>query len=29
VAVQRAEALRMRQFLNHSGTRVPPPLMAL
>ena len=29
VAVQRAEARRMRQFLESSGTRVPPPLMTL
>jgi hypothetical protein len=28
VAVQRAEALRMRGFLDRSGTRIPPPLMA-
>ena len=25
VAVQRAEAQRMRQFIDNSGTRVPPP----
>lgn len=29
VAAQRAEAQRMRQFLDHSGTRVPPPMIAL
>ena len=25
IAVQRAEAQRMRQFIENSGTRVPPP----
>jgi hypothetical protein len=25
VAAQRAEARRMRQFIDNSGTRVPPP----
>lgn len=29
VAVQRAEALRMRIFLDRSGTRLPRPLIAL
>ena len=29
VAVQRAEARRIRQFLDHSGTRVPPPMISL
>jgi hypothetical protein len=29
VAVQRAEARRMRQFLDNCGTRIPPPLMTL
>ena len=29
VAVQRAEALRMRLFLERSGTRVPRPIIAL
>jgi hypothetical protein len=29
VAIQRAEARRMRHFLDSSGTRIPPPLMTL
>jgi hypothetical protein len=29
VAMQRAEARRMRHFLDNSGTRIPPPLMTL
>lgn len=29
VAAQRAEALRMRQFLDRAGTRLPRPLIAL
>ena len=29
VAAQRAEALRMRIFLDRSGTRLPRPLIAL
>jgi hypothetical protein len=29
VAVQRAEAQRMRQFIDSSGTRVPPPRITL
>jgi hypothetical protein len=29
VAVQRDEARRMRQFIENSGTRVPPPGIAL
>lgn len=29
VAVERAEALRMRIFLDRAGTRVPRPLIAL
>ena len=29
IAVQRAEARRMRSFLDHSGTRVPPPMIPL
>jgi hypothetical protein len=29
IAVQRAEARRMRSFIDHSGTRVPPPAMTL
>jgi hypothetical protein len=29
VAVQRAEALRMRLFLDHAKTRLPRPLVAL
>jgi hypothetical protein len=29
VAVERAEALRMRIFLDHAGTRLPRPLIAL
>lgn len=29
IAVQRAEARRMRSFIDHSGTRVPPPSMTL
>ena len=29
VAVQRAEAQRMRHFLENSGTRIPPPVMTL
>ena len=29
VAVQRAEALRMRLFLDRAGTRLPRPLIAL
>lgn len=29
VAAQRAEALRMRLFLDRAGTRLPRPLMAL
>jgi hypothetical protein len=29
IAVQRAEARRMRGFLENSGTRIPPPLMTL
>lgn len=29
VAVQRAEARRMRQFIQSSGTRVPPPAITL
>jgi hypothetical protein len=29
VAVQRAEALRMRIFLDRAGTRLPRPLIAL
>lgn len=28
VAVERAEAQRMRRLLDNSGTRVPPPLSA-
>ena len=27
IAVQRAEAKRLRQFLDHSGTRIPPPMI--
>jgi hypothetical protein len=29
IAVQRAEALRMRLFLDRAGTRLPTPLIAL
>jgi hypothetical protein len=29
IAVQRAEARRMRSFLEDSGTRIPPPMMTL
>jgi hypothetical protein len=29
VAIQRAEALRMRLFLDHAKTRLPRPLVAL
>jgi hypothetical protein len=29
IAVQRAEARRMRGFLENSGTRIPPPMMTL
>jgi ribosome-associated translation inhibitor RaiA len=29
VAVERAEALRMRLFLDHASTRLPRPLIAL
>jgi hypothetical protein len=29
IAVQRAEALRMRLFLDRAGTRLPAPLIAL
>ncbi len=29
VSMQRAEAQRMRHFLENSGTRIPPPLMTL
>jgi hypothetical protein len=29
IAVQRAEARRMRSFIESSGTRVPPPMMSL
>jgi len=29
VAIQRAEARRMRHFLESSGTRIPPPMIAL
>ncbi len=29
VAVQRAEARRMRSFLDHAGTRIPPPMISL
>jgi hypothetical protein len=29
IAVQRAEAARMRSFINSSGTRVPPPVITL
>jgi hypothetical protein len=29
IAVQRAEARRMRNFIEKAGTRVPPPLMTL
>jgi len=29
VAVQRAEARRMRHFLENSGTRIPPPMIKL
>jgi hypothetical protein len=29
VAAQRAEATRMRQFIDSSGTRVPPPAITL
>ncbi len=29
IAVQRAEARRMRSFIENSGTRVPPPMMSL
>jgi hypothetical protein len=29
VAVQRAEALRMRLFLDHAKTRLPRPMIAL
>lgn len=29
IAIQRAEAQRMRRFLDHSGTRVPPPMISL
>jgi hypothetical protein len=29
IAVQRAEARRMRGFLEDSGTRIPPPMMTL
>ena len=28
VALQRAEARRMRNFLDNSGTRIPPPMIA-
>jgi hypothetical protein len=29
IAVQRAEARRMRSFIESAGTRVPPPMMSL
>jgi hypothetical protein len=29
IAVQRAEARRMRSFIENSGTRIPPPLITL
>jgi hypothetical protein len=29
IAVQRAEARRMRSFIENSGTRVPPPVISL
>jgi hypothetical protein len=29
IAVQRAEAKRMRGFLDNSGTRIPPPMITL
>ena len=29
VAVQRAEARRMRHFVDSSGTRIPPPMLAI
>ena len=29
VAVQRAEARRMRLFVDHSGSRIPPPMISL
>lgn len=29
IAVQRAEARRMRSFIGNSGTRVPPPMLSL
>jgi len=29
VEIQRAEAGRMRRFLDSSGTRIPPPMIAL
>ena len=29
VAIQRAEAQRMRHLLDSSGTRIPPPMIAL
>lgn len=29
IAVQRAEARRMRCFIDNSGTRVPPPMLPL
>ena len=28
IAVQRAEARRMRSFIENSGTRVPPPMIS-
>lgn len=29
IAAQRAEARRMRNFIENSGTRIPPPMMKL
>jgi len=29
IAIQRAEARRMRNFIENAGTRVPPPLISL
>jgi ribosome-associated translation inhibitor RaiA len=29
IAVQRAEARRMRNFIERAGTRIPPPMMKL
>lgn len=29
IAIQRAEAQRLRSFVNKSGTRVPPPAITL